>query len=139
MCASPGNKDYGVLSVYCHAYLQTSLLMTIPPECFYPKPKVDSALIIMTPINKNRGWNDKDEIIFRQVLRTSFSKRRKTLHNCLKSLIVQNKINPDIFKIESSKEGIDLKRRAETLSVEEFYKLASIITKCQTRQKLERP
>ena len=127
--ALPGSKDYGIPSVYCRAYLKTSLHLTIPPECFYPKPKVDSAVIELVPVKKKR-WDDEGEGLFRQVIRASFSQRRKTLYNCLKGFIVQKNIDPDLFKKESAGEGIDLKRRAETLSVEEFYKLTFVVNKC---------
>lgn len=128
LCASPGSKDYGVLSVYCHAYLKTSFHLTIPPECFYPKPKVYSAVIELVPLQKRR-WDNEGEALFRQIMRASFTKRRKTLYNCLKGLIVQKNLDPELFKKESDREGIDLKRRAETLSVEEFYTLASIVNR----------
>jgi 16S rRNA (adenine1518-N6/adenine1519-N6)-dimethyltransferase len=100
--------------------------MTVPPGCFYPKPKVDSAIIELVPLQK-RNWNDEGQALFRQVLRASFSQRRKTLFNCLKGFIFQKNLDPKLFMNESIKEGIDLKRRAETLTVDEFYKLTAVL------------
>lgn len=128
LCALPGSKDYGTLSVYSHAYIKTFLHMTVPPGCFYPKPKVDSAIIELVPLQK-RNWNDEGQALFRQVLRASFSQRRKTLFNCLKGFISQKNLDPKLFMNESIKEGIDLKRRAETLTVDEFYKLTAVLNK----------
>ncbi len=128
LCESPGSRDYGVLSVYCSAYLKTSLLFSIPPECFYPKPKVDSAVISMVPIH-DRNWKDEDEALFRQVIRAAFSNKRKMINNCLKNFAAKKKIDPDQLREESARSGIDLKRRAETLSAEEFYKLTSVVRK----------
>ena len=113
-----------------HAYLKTTLLLTIPPECFYPKPKIDSAVIEMIPL-QNKNWCNEDEILFRQVIRASFSNRRKTLNNSLRSFLSQKSINREQFKAESAKKGIDLQRRAETLSCEEFYKLSLLVKKFQ--------
>jgi 16S rRNA (adenine1518-N6/adenine1519-N6)-dimethyltransferase len=130
LCAGPGTRDYGVLSVYCQAYLRASLHLTIPPQCFFPRPKVDSALIELVPLNQ-RCWNDEGEALFQQIIRASFSKRRKTLYNCLKSFMIQNNHALDLFIKESGIAGIDLNRRAETLSFDEFYRLTEVVRKLQ--------
>jgi len=125
LCAEPGNKDYGIFSVYCRTYLNASIIQTIPAQCFYPKPKIDSAIIELIPV-KDRIWNSDDEKLFRNVVRTSFSKRRKTLGNCLKDFLYKKQIDHGMFKIRAEETGIDLSRRAETLSVDEFYRLTNI-------------
>ncbi len=128
LCASPGNKEYGVLSVYCSAYADTSLLASVPPQCFYPKPKVDSAVIKLEPLVAKK-WADKDEILFRRIIKASFTQRRKTLYNNLKDGIAGEKIEPEQLKKKCLACGIDVMRRAETFSVNEFYTLTDVIKK----------
>jgi len=123
LCAPPGGKEYGILSVYCHAYMQAHLHAVIPPQCFYPKPKIESAILELVPL-PDRQWEAAGESFFRQVVRAAFSKRRKTLFNCLKGFAVQHTVVPEALRAEAGRRGIDLGRRAETLTVEEFYALA---------------
>jgi len=125
-CSRPGSKDYGVPTVYCHAYLKTLIHFTIPPECFYPRPNVHSALLELAPL-KDKQFNSEKEIFFRTIVRHSFSQRRKKLFNCLKGFIKQHTPHPDLLKICARDAGIDLDRRAESLSVDEFYALSSHI------------
>jgi len=125
LCAEPGSKEFGIFSVYCSTYLKSSIVQSIPSSCFFPKPKIDSAIIEMIPI-KDKLWNSEDEIFFRKFVRASFSNRRKTLNNCLKNFLNQKQADPVIFKTRAEEAGIDLSRRAETLSVDEFYKLTNI-------------
>ena len=128
LCSGPGTRDYGILSVYCRAYAETSLYRFIPSGCFYPKPKVESAIIKLVP-QESRRWDDPEEAFFRTIVKTSFSRRRKTLLNCLKGLLNQNNINVDQLKNELADDNIDLGRRSETLSIEEFDRLTAHIKK----------
>jgi 16S rRNA (adenine1518-N6/adenine1519-N6)-dimethyltransferase len=126
LCAPPGCKDYGILTVYCRAYLSAAIRMIIPAACFYPEPKVDSAVIELTPLAKN-SWHGPDEELFRMIVRTGFSQRRKTFQNCLKAYIGQRGIDAEKLKAATEAENIALTRRAETFTVEEFYRLAGLI------------
>jgi 16S rRNA (adenine1518-N6/adenine1519-N6)-dimethyltransferase len=126
LCAPPGCKDYGILTVYCRAYLAAATQMIIPAECFYPVPKVDSAVIELTPLAE-KSWQGPDEELFRMIVRTGFSQRRKTFQNCLKAYIGQRGIDAEALKAAADKAHIALTRRAETFTVEEFYRLAHII------------
>ena len=105
--------------------MKASIVQILPPQCFFPKPKVDSAIIELVPI-KEKNWSNKDEKLFREIVRGSFSNRRKTLSNSLKSFLKRKSIDQDLFSTKSKKLGIDLSRRAETFSVDEFYKLTEI-------------
>lgn len=107
--ANKGNKTYGRLSVIMQAFFQTEMIFTIPPQCFQPIPKVDSALIYFKP-RKNTGIKNKD--IFTKVVKIAFLHRRKTLQNCLKTHLNQQQTN------------IDLSLRAEMLSVNDFITLS---------------
>jgi len=126
LCAEPGCKDYGILTVYCRAYLEAAIRMTISAECFHPVPKVDSAVIELTP-RAEKNWRGEDEELFRTIIRTGFSQRRKTIQNCLKAFIGQRGISPEALKKAAERDNIALTRRAETFTVEEFYRLAHII------------
>ena len=126
LCAPPGCKDYGILTVYCRAYLAAAIQAIIPAECFYPVPKVDSAVIELAPLTE-KSWHGPEEDLFRTIVRTGFSQRRKTFQNCLKGYIGQRGINAEALKAAAEKEDIALTRRAETFTVEEFYRLARLI------------
>lgn len=125
LCAKPGNRDYGIFSVYCHTYLTASIIQIIPADCFYPRPKVDSAILQLIPL-ENKDWDSPHEKLFRVLVRAAFSNRRKTLHNSLKSFLHQKGIDAAVFTTAAEKENISLQRRAETLSSEEFYTLTRI-------------
>ena len=125
LCAEPGSRDYGIFSIYCKTYLKSAIVQTIPSHCFFPKPKIDSATIELIPI-KDKDWNSDNEKLFRKIVRASFSNRRKTLNNSLKNFLHDKNIDQNLFSTRSKESGIDLSRRAETLSVEEFYKLTEI-------------
>lgn len=118
--AKPGGKDYGVLSIMVQYYARPSLAFIIPKGAFRPVPKVDSAVIHMQILEKP-FIDVKDERIFKSVVKTAFSQRRKVLSNSLKGMKKDAK-----EWLENS--GIDPNRRPETLSIEEFARLANTIS-----------
>lgn len=118
--ASPGGKDYGVLTIMIQYYAQTELKFIIPKEAFRPTPKVDSA-VVHIKILEQPSVTVRDEKMFFRLVRTAFSQRRKTLSNSLKSF------SSDIREVMISS-GIDPQRRAETLSIGEFGHLADALT-----------
>jgi 16S rRNA (adenine1518-N6/adenine1519-N6)-dimethyltransferase len=89
-------------------------------------PKVDSTVLEFLP-RRERNWNDTGQEFFRQVVRTSLAHRRKTLLNCLKGFLAQRQIDIIALQQLTLRAGIDLKRRGETLSLEEFDELTTII------------
>ncbi len=127
VCARPGTRSCGILSVYCLAYAPPNMLFTIPAECFYPVPEVSSAAIMLQPV-KHRAWDDPHEVLFRNIVRTAFSRRRKTLLNALKSIFTAYGIQPGPVLEACAEAGIDMKRRPETLSLEEWYSLNRIFS-----------
>ncbi len=114
--ASPGGKDYGVLSIMVQYRAETELKFIIPKEEFVPVPRVDSAVVYIR-VRKKPAVDVRDETIFFRVVKTSFSQRRKTLSNSLKGL------RKDIRDV-LTKAGIDPARRPETLSLVEFGRIA---------------
>jgi 16S rRNA (adenine1518-N6/adenine1519-N6)-dimethyltransferase len=120
--APPGTKEYGILSVIISMYAEVSHEMKIPASCFYPRPKVTSRLLKMA-MRENHSVNLLDYAFFLKIVKTAFSKRRKTLINNLKSADwLKNKDVERLLKIAN----IDGQRRGETLSVVEFGLLSQI-------------
>ncbi len=108
ICASPGNKQYGIISVLAQAYYKTEYLFTVDEHVFNPPPKVKSGVIRLTrKENLNLGC---DENLFKNVVKTSFNTRRKMLRVSLKRIIGSNDILKDEF----------FEKRPEQLKVEEF-------------------
>lgn len=115
ICASPGSKDFGRLSVMVQANCHAEKLFTVGPGAFSPPPKVMSAIIKLKP--HDRLLNQVlDYPCFAHVVKQAFSQRRKTLKNCLKGTLDEQQI---------INLGIPPKARAETLSVGNFIQLAN--------------
>lgn len=116
MVADPGTPDYGRLSVMLQYRFSMARLFVVPPGAFTPPPKVDSAIVHMTPLPANRPTAD-DNARFAAMVTAGFGQRRKTLGNTLK---------PFISATQISACDIDPARRAETLSVTEFIRLSNV-------------
>ena len=112
--AKIGIKDYGILTLKMQFYFDVSYEFTVKPHLFYPKPKVDSAVIKLIP-RKDKPEID-DEKFFWRIVETSFRNRRKMLRNNLKAILFSEQME------ELSKE-FDLSRRGETFSEKEFVDL----------------
>lgn len=122
LAAQPGTKEYGILSVYAQFYGRFEILFSVSPNCFYPKPKVSSA-VIQEQLFERIPF-DVDEEMFRLVVRTAFGKRRKALRNSLKYLpLEENKLRSLLTQTPM------LDKRPEQLSVAQFVELANIVTK----------
>lgn len=117
--AKPDNKDYGALSLFVQYYCATKIIRKVPPECFMPRPKVDSIVIRLDKL-ENKRVKVLDEKLFFRIIRDSFNMRRKTLWNAVKNIGLPKEAVESAFE----KSGIDQKRRGETLSIEEFAALA---------------
>lgn len=117
--AGPGTKDYGVLSIMVQFRAEPELAFIIPKEAFRPVPKVDSAVIHMR-LRKEPAVSVQDEALFKRLVKTAFSQRRKTLSNSLKAF---ENIREIVIQA-----GIDPQRRPETLSIEEFARISDYLT-----------
>ena len=115
LAAKPGTGEWGRLSVMAQYYCDIENLFLVPPECFKPQPKVESAIVRMTP-KQQPTHQALDEKILGETLRLAFAQRRKTLRNNMKGYVTVEQL-----------EALDLdpQRRPETLSLEEFVKLAN--------------
>ena len=109
-------KQYGILSVKTQLFYDTKILFNVSPNVFFPKPKVDSAIISLT---RKKNLNiDCDLDLLDKVIKLSFQQRRKKIKNSLTRLDIQENILEDsIFEL-----------RPEQLTIEEFVKLAKKIS-----------
>lgn len=115
--ANVGSRDYNSLTVFLNYYFEIKKLFVVSRNVFYPKPGVDSAVVIFK--RKKSIIRVKDEKLFFNIVRDSFKQKRKTLKNNLKKY--------DLDKIEKilNKNNKDLSVRAENLSIEEFADIAN--------------
>ena len=121
--AKPGTKEYGSLSIAVQYYTEAETVMIVPKTVFVPQPNVDSAVIRLTKREKPAVMV-KDEDFFFQVTKASFAQRRKTLLNNLTSQLPDGKQKKEEILAALSASEIDPVRRGETLSLEEFGRLA---------------
>lgn len=125
MAASPGGKEYGSLSIAVQYFSEPELVCIVPHTVFIPQPNVDSA-VIRLKVRERPPVEVADEAFFFMIVQASFSQRRKTISNNLKSRFFPKE---DRAKLEELLQaaGIDPSRRAETLSIGEFARLASVL------------
>ena len=110
ICAGPGSKTYGILSVLLQAFYKTEYLFTVPEHFFSPPPKVKSGVIrLMRNDVKNL---DCDEVLFFRVVKACFNQRRKTLRNSVRAAF-------DLKRDDYHEFGL----RPEQLSVDQFVQL----------------
>lgn len=124
MTAAPGGKEYGALSVAIQYYTEPELAFIVPPDCFIPRPSVDSAVVVC----KNRTAPPVDicdEKLFFKVVKAAFSLRRKMLSNALKNMGITSQQAQEWLALA----GIDPKRRGETLSLQDFANLTNTFAK----------
>ncbi len=124
ICASPGSKTYGRLSVMLQYCAEVRELMQVKAGQFFPPPKVDSTVIGIRFINPP-PFPAADEALLFQVIKAAFGKRRKTLRNALSQSDLQ--LAPAACEQILNQAGIDPTRRAETLSVADFVRLGNVI------------
>ena len=121
MMAAPGAKNYGPLSINVQYFCEIEYIMDVPKEVFLPQPKVDSSVLTLH-VRDEKRVHPEDEALFFEVVKAGFSQRRKTLSNSLTG--VRGKDRDTVVRaLESA--GVDPKRRAETLSLEEFANVAN--------------
>jgi len=123
VCASPGGKTYGILSVLVQAFYQTEYLLTLEPGDFSPPPQVHSAVIRI--VRKETVPQEALHPLFAQVVKAAFNQRRKTLRNALA-----------YFHLPAT--HTFAQRRAETLSVQEYLQLVKDIESLRSDSSTEK-
>ncbi|MVZ64926.1 16S rRNA (adenine(1518)-N(6)/adenine(1519)-N(6))-dimethyltransferase RsmA [Sphingobacterium sp. DK4209] len=114
--AKPGNKEYGILSVFLQAYYDVSYLFTVKAGAFNPPPKVLSG--VMRMVRNDRETLDCDEKLFWRVVKAGFNQRRKTLRNALSAVVPKDQMSDNpLYEL-----------RAERLTVADFEALTREIS-----------
>ena len=113
MAASPGSKSYGRLGIMVQYFCQVEKLFNVPPTAFSPAPKVESAIVKLTP-HKQKVDEEISSAQLSELLRQSFAQRRKTIRNNLTGLF-------NAEELEAM--GIDPKARPENLSLEDYVRI----------------
>lgn len=117
MAASPGNKQYGILSVLIQAWYDVEYLFTVEPDVFNPPPKVQSAVIRMV---RNQTTDlGCDEQLFKRIVKATFNQRRKMLRVSLRQVV------PPTLNFQPS--TFDLTLRPEQLTIPQFVELTNLV------------
>ena len=131
--ARPSTKEYGIPTVLVNRYATVTKILTVGPEAFHPRPKIDS-LVIRLDFHSPTDQDPLSEKLFQQLVRACFAKRRKTLLNNLaaSSLLSEADVAGDLRQmlteaIETA--GLSPVQRAETLTAEEFAALGRAVAK----------
>ena len=124
ICAKPGTAEYGAFTVFVEYYASPAICFDVPPDCFYPRPKVTSSVITLNKKSRNIPPNQRDFLF--SVTRAAFSQRRKTLLNALSSLF-SGKLSKEELQAAISRCGFDPRIRGETLSLEDFMRLSEYL------------
>ncbi|MCC6645557.1 MAG: ribosomal RNA small subunit methyltransferase A [Polyangiaceae bacterium] len=119
LISPPDGDDYGALSVFVQAAFSVELPLRLGPGAFRPPPKVDSAVVVLTPHATPRA---EETPVFRELVKAAFGQRRKTLRNAWSSVLPRADL-----ALVATRAGVDLERRGETLSVEDFARVASLV------------
>lgn len=118
LAAQPGSSAYGRLSVMVQYHCKVTSLFYVPPSAFYPPPQVDSSVVRLIPYHEI-PHHAHDYAHFTNLVKTAFSHRRKTLRNCLKTLMTD---------ADWQKTTIDPQLRPEQLRVEDYVQLSNVLT-----------
>jgi 16S rRNA (adenine1518-N6/adenine1519-N6)-dimethyltransferase len=117
LVASPGSKDYGALTVFTRAAFDVVRLFKVSPGSFHPAPEVTSSVVRLVPVRPRRAEETES---FRALVRGAFGMRRKTLRNAW------GRAAPaELVARAAERAGVALDARGETLSVEEFARMAA--------------
>ena len=121
LVAQPGDKHYGRLSIMVQYYCQADELFEVSPSCFSPQPKVNSAIVKLTPY-KTLPYIATDVDHLSRLVNCAFQQRRKTLHNALKPLV-----NAELATVSASSLPVNTRLRPENLSVSDYVKLSNFL------------
>lgn len=120
LTAKPGTPDYGSITPVIEYYADAVKILSVPAGCFYPAPKVDSA-VVRLDLRKKPEYEPKSRELMFEVIRYAFLQRRKTLSNALGS---SGKFSKDTIRQALDICGVDERARGETLSLLQFKQIA---------------
>ena len=122
ICAKPGTAEYGAFTLLTDFYADAAIRFDVPPDCFYPRPKVTSSVITLERKAPPAELRDK-ELLF-SITRAAFAQRRKTLVNGLSPLFA-GKLNKEEIQAVLTDCGFDERVRGETLGITEYVKITN--------------
>lgn len=122
ICAQLGTAAYSAFTIYVQYHAAAKILFDVPADCFVPRPKVDSAVLQLTPLEQP-AVQTKDEKLFFALVRAAFNMRRKTLVNALGPVLGSEMDKETIAGLVCSV-GLDARVRGERLSLMDFARLA---------------
>jgi len=122
LTVGPASKAAGALTIFLWLYFDVRAAFPVSAGSFSPPPEVDSTVVVMDPLSEPRVYIS-DEAFFREVVKKAFSTRRKTLSNALKD----PSMDKETLMAAFDEAGIDARRRAETLTIEEFSTLSDAL------------
>jgi len=128
ICAKPGGKDYGRISVMLRYCADIDKIADVKASLFFPKPKIDSQIIEIRFKESPDFPADNEKFLF-SVVKAAFGKRRKTLKNSLSGSELEIDAKTAVSALNIAR--IDPVRRAETLTIEEFVRLSNAVMKTQ--------
>jgi 16S rRNA A1518/A1519 N6-dimethyltransferase RsmA/KsgA/DIM1 with predicted DNA glycosylase/AP lyase activity len=121
LAAAPDDDAYGALSVFTQAAFDVERVLVVKAGSFRPPPKVDSAVVLLTPMTPRRA---EETPRFRDAVKRAFAARRKTLRNAWKGMYG---LSPAELAERAQAAGIDLDARGETLAVEAFAAISKAL------------
>ena len=122
ICAAPGTAAYSAFTIYVQYHAAAEILFDVPADCFVPRPKVDSAVLRLRPLEEP-AVKTQDEKLFFALVRAAFNMRRKTLVNALGPVLGSSMGKEEITELVLSV-GLDARVRGERLSLQDFARLA---------------
>ena len=125
MSASPGSKDFSPLSIFVQVYTNPKILFSLKPGSFNPAPKVESSVIALDFLSPSQV-EPEDQKLFFQIIKASFSTRRKTILNCLS---LRLKLSKGMVENILTELKINPQSRAETLEISQYLKLTQELKK----------
>ena len=125
MQAKPGSKDYGALSLAVQYYSDPQTVAIVPPNCFIPRPSVDSAVVKLADVGTGKVPVRDEKLMF-ALIRASFNQRRKTLANGIKNAPGLGFSREQVVEA-LARMGLDANTRGETLELGQFAQLADLL------------
>jgi len=119
LAAVPRTKEYGILSVFCQLFADVEILFDVQPGSFHPRPDVTSSVVRLVMLDRPR-YALRDEQFFREMVRSVYGKRRKTLRNALRYFL-------DADPAAAVPDASILQRRPEDLTIEETVGLSNLL------------
>ena len=125
LCSNAGSSEYGAITAQINLYGKAKRLFTVPSGCFFPRPKVDSA-VIRIELNKQPEYTPEDALITSKLIKHAFLMRRKTLANAISPLYPHIE-KEELGRIIGETLGKGEQVRGEELTTKEFYILAKAL------------